>query len=149
MNNIAADNSNNIFASRKFLLHNRMTNDALGPFNWQELVDLARSGNLNTENRIADIRTPDNWLKVADTPLVFELPISVEEPRYMPIEKKPFRLSNRATDYLKLLLIGNLLIGSLLLFIAINPMSLMFLLALAVIYNVALSWVLLFLLPPY
>jgi len=149
MNNKGNDDSNNLFAHRKFLLHNRMTGDALGPFSWQELVELARSGNLNTENRIADLRTPDNWLKVADTPLVFELPLSVEEPRYMPIEKKPFRLSNRATDYLKLLLIGNLLIGSLLLFIAVNPMSLMFLLALVVIYNVALAWVLLFLLPPY
>ncbi|MBU1105331.1 MAG: hypothetical protein KKB51_01585 [Candidatus Riflebacteria bacterium] len=140
---------NNVFAHRKFLLHNRMTGDSLGPFNWQELVDLARSGNLNMENRIADIKTPDNWLKVADTPLVFELPLSVEEPRYIPIEKKQFRLSNRTQDYLKLVLIGNLLICCLFFFVAINPISLMFLLALMVIYNVGLAWFLLFLLPPY
>ncbi|PKL48991.1 MAG: hypothetical protein CVV42_07425 [Candidatus Riflebacteria bacterium HGW-Riflebacteria-2] len=143
------ENSVNPFVGKKFLLYNRITNDSLGPFNWQELVELARSGNLNTENRIADTATPGNWLKVADTPLVFELPLSVEEPRYMPIEKKPFRLSNRSKDYLTLLVIGNLLICCLFFFIAVNPMSLMFLLALMVIYNVALVWVLLFIIPPY
>jgi hypothetical protein len=45
--------------------------------------------------------------------------------------------------------IGNLLICCLLFFIAVNPMSLMFLLALMVIYNAALTWVLLFVIPPY
>lgn len=144
-----SEDSNNHFAGRKFLLHNRMTNDALGPFSWQELTELARNGDLRLENRIADVRTPDNWLKVADTPLVFELPLSIEEPRYMPTEKKPFRLSNRAKDFLYLLIIGNLLISCLLFFIAVNPMSLMFLLALMVIYNTGLIWVLLFVLPPY
>jgi hypothetical protein len=149
MNNNFAENCNDIYTHKKFLLHNRMTGDSLGPFNWQELVDLARSGNLNLENRIADIKTPDNWLKVADTPLVFELPLSVEEPRYIPIEKKPGRLSNRAQDYLKLVLIGNLLICCLLFFVAVNPISLMFLLALMVIYNVGLAWLLLMVFPPY
>lgn len=139
----------NIFARRKFLLHNKMTNDSLGPFNWQELIELARNGDLNLENRIADVTTPENWLKVADTPLVFELPLSVEEPRYIPIEKKGFKLSNRAKDYLILLLIGNLLISCLFFFVAMNPMSLMFLLALMVIYNAALTWLLLFVFPPY
>lgn len=149
MNNGTADNGNSYFAGRKFLLHNRMTRDALGPFVWQELVELARSGNLDLENRIADVKTPENWLKVADTPLVFELPLSVEEPRYMPVEKKPFRLSKRTQDYIKLVLIGNLLISCLLLFVVINPISLMFLLALVVIYNAGLAWVLLFIMQPY
>jgi len=67
----------------------------------------------------------------------------------MPTEKKPFRLSNRAKDFLYLLVIGNLLISCLLLFIAVNPMSLMFLLGLMVIYNTGLIWILLFVLPPY
>ncbi len=149
MNKQAEEKNVNPFAGRKFLLHNRMTNDSLGPFSWQELVDLARNGDLRLENRIADTATPGNWLKVADTPLVFELPLSIEEPRYIPIEKKPWRLSNRAKDYLILLIVGNLLICSLLFFIAVNPMSLMFLLALMVIYNTALAWVLLFVIPPY
>lgn len=143
------EDNNNHFAGRKFLLQNSVTNEPLGPFNWQEMVDLARNGDIQMENRIADIRTPENWLKVADTPLVFELPLSVEEPRYMPIEKKPFRLSNRSRDFLNLLVIGNLLICCLLFFIAINPMSLMFFLALLVIYNTGLVWVLLFIFPPY
>jgi len=149
MNKQATEESNDIFAHKKFYLHNRMTNNALGPFNWQELVELARSGDLRLENRIAEVKSPDNWLKVADTPLVFELPLSIEEPRCMPVEKKPFRLSDRAREYLQLLAVGNLLIAGLAFFIAINPMSLMFLLALAVIYNVALAWIMLFLLPPY
>ena len=143
------EDNNYHFAGRKFLLHNSATNGTLGPFKWQELIELARNGDIQLENRIADIHTPDNWLKVADTPLVFELPLSVEEPRYIPIEKKPFRLSNRSRDYVSLLVIGNLLLCCLLFLIAINPMSLMFFLALLVIYNIALVWVLLFIFPPY
>jgi len=139
----------NPFVDRRFRIHNRMTSDTLGPFTWQELVDLARSGNLHLESRIAFVETPERLMKVADTPLVFELPLSVEDHSCEPIVKKPFKLSHRTRDYLWLLLLGNLLIAAMFYGIAINAMSLMFLLALAVIYNTALAWIIFGILRPY
>ncbi len=126
-----------------------MTGDTLGPFTWQELVDLARSGNLHLESRITFVETPEKLMKLADTPLVFELPLSVEDHSCEPVVKKPFKLSHRTRDYLWLLVLGNLSIIAMFFGIAINVMSLMFLLGLAVIYNTALAWIIFGILRPY
>jgi len=131
----------NPFQGRMFRIHNKITNDSLGPFSWEELTSLARSGDLNLESRIADVARPDQWLKIADTPLVFELPLSVEDHRYVPIEKKGYKPSHRTRDYLILLVLGNFLIFLMNFGIALNVISVMFLLALVVIFNVALAWI--------
>lgn len=137
------------FVGHYFKIHNKLTGDALGPFSWQELIDLARSGNLHLESRIADVNTPERWLKVAETPLVFELPLSVEDHRYDPVIKKPFKLSQRSRDYLILLVLGNFFILIMNFGIALNAVSLMFILALFVIYNLALAWILFGIMRPY
>lgn len=144
-----ASDTNNRFAGKKYRLHNRMTGDSLGPFTWQELTELAHSGDIGLENRIAELEKPDLWVKIADTPLVFELPLCVENHQYEPVEKKTFRFSHRMKDYFKLWVTGNLAIVCLGLLVAINPMSLVFLLALFVIYNTAPVWILFFIMSPY
>lgn len=141
--------ADNIFSRRKYRIHNKITGDSLGPFTWQELTDLARSSDLHLESRIADVETPENWLKVADTPLVFELPLSVEDHKYEPVVKKPFKLTKRTKDYLWLLFLGNFFILAMNFGIAINVISLVFIAALAVIYNTALAWIMFGVLQPY
>lgn len=137
------------FAGHRFHLHDKRSDTSLGPFTWQELIDLAHSGDLQLENRIADIETPGRWMKIADTPLVFELPLSYEDHRYEPVVKKPSRLSQRARDYLWLLFGGNLFILLMNFGIALNVISGMFILALMVIYNIALAWILFGIMKPY
>ena len=146
---INSQSATNPFVGRRFKIHNKLTDDALGPFSWQELTDLARCGDLHLESRIADCETPERWLKVAETPLVFELPLSVEDHKYEPVVKKPFKLTHRGRDYLILLVLGNLFILLMNFGIALNVVSLMFILALVVIYNIALAWILFGIMQPY
>ena len=64
-----------------FLKHRNADTDTLGPFRYDELKYLAKSGNITIDALIC-AENEETWVRIANTPLVFELPLNVEDPDF-------------------------------------------------------------------
>ncbi len=137
------------FKERRFLVKIAAESLQLGPFSYAEVVDLAKNRNLTVNTLLASEEKPETWQSITDTPLVYELPATGENPA-LSINNKPRPwISQRTRDFLLIGAIGNTVIVVLGALASINVMSLVFLLALAVIFNVSLCWVMFMILLPY
>lgn len=126
----------------RFFFCRPAANQVIGPFTVDETRELVRSQSIDAES----LYTPEGeeqWRSLANSPLWHEVrPPTVFQDEMLDVgPPPPAKKSQRARDYLRLLIGGNiLLLGLTWLFVALNPISLMFLAAALVMYNVALLW---------
>lgn len=137
------------FKERRFLVKIAAESLQLGPFSYVEVVDLAKNRNLTVNSLLASEDSPESWQRITDTPLVYELPATGENPALAINSRPRTRVSQRTRDFLLICAIGNAVIVVLGALVSINVMSLVFLLALAVIFNVSLFWIMFMILLPY
>ena len=114
----------------------------IGPFTVVEARELVRSKTIEVRFQYTP-EGEEQWKPLADSPLWHEIrPPAVFQDDMLDVgPPPPSRKSQRTRDYLRLLVGGNVLLAGLAwLFVALNPISLMFLAAALVMYNAALLW---------